>query len=77
MRIVNAHWQRRQMLLRRGLDMRRAGEVFASPRFTRAEDRHGYGKLRFVTMGWLEEPGRIYLDPARADQAHYQHEALP
>jgi len=37
----------------RGLDMRRAAEVFAGEHFTRADDRIDYGEPRFVTVGWL------------------------
>ena len=46
---------KRQLTLRdRGLDMRRADEVFAGPHFTRADDRKDYGEPRFITAGWLE-----------------------
>jgi uncharacterized DUF497 family protein len=39
----------------RGLDMRRAKEVFAGTHLTRPDDRHAYGESRFVTVGWLDE----------------------
>jgi uncharacterized protein len=55
MRITCDPAKRRQTLLERGLDMRRAGEAFAGPHFTRADDRHDYGEPRFVTVGWLDE----------------------
>ena len=45
-------WQ--QALQDRGLDMRRAKEVFAGVHFTRADDRLDYGEPRFVTVGWRE-----------------------
>jgi len=55
MRITCDPAKRKQTLLDRGLDMRRAGEVFAGPHFTRADDRYDYGEPRFVTVGWLDE----------------------
>lgn len=39
----------------RGLDMRRAKEVFAGLHFTRVDDREDYGELRFIRAGWLDE----------------------
>jgi len=47
-----AKWQR--TLTERGLDMRRAKEVFAGIHFTRADDRFDYGEPRFVTVGMLD-----------------------
>jgi hypothetical protein len=38
----------------RGLDMRRAKEVFAGFHFTRADDRRDYGEPRCITVGWLD-----------------------
>jgi uncharacterized DUF497 family protein len=44
-----------QLTLReRGLDMRRANEVFAGPHFTRVDDRKDYGEPRFMTAGRLD-----------------------
>jgi hypothetical protein len=45
--------KRLQTLHERGLDMRRAGEVFAGLHLTRADDRYDYGERRYVTAGWL------------------------
>ena len=45
-------WQR--TLADRGLDMRRAKEVFAGFHFTRVDDRFDYGEPRFVTVGMLD-----------------------
>ena len=45
-------WQR--TLAERGLDMRRAKEVFAGVHFTRADDRFDYGEPRFATVGMLD-----------------------
>jgi uncharacterized DUF497 family protein len=46
--------KRLQTLQERGLDMRRAGEVFAGLHLTRADDRYDYGERRYVTAGWLD-----------------------
>jgi uncharacterized DUF497 family protein len=46
--------KRLQTLQERGLDMRRAGEVFAGLHLTRADDRFEYGESRYVTAGWLD-----------------------
>ena len=48
----SSKWQR--TLAERGLDMRRAKEVFAGIHFTRADDRFDYGEPRFVTVGMLD-----------------------
>ncbi len=47
-----AKWRR--TLDERGLDMRRAKEVFAGVHFTRADDRFDYGEPRFATVGLLD-----------------------
>ena len=54
MRITCDPAKRRWTLQERGLDMRRAKEVFAGPHFTRADDRQDYGEPRFITAGWLD-----------------------
>jgi len=46
--------KRLQTLQERGLDMRRAGEVFAGLHLTRVDDRFEYGESRYVTAGWLD-----------------------
>lgn len=38
----------------RGLDKRRAKEVFAGLHLTRKDDRWDYGEPRYVTVGWLD-----------------------
>jgi len=45
-------WQR--TLQERGVDMRRAKEVFGGVHFTRADNRFDYGEPRYVTVGWLD-----------------------
>ncbi len=54
MRITCDPLKRQRTLAERGLDMRRAKEVFAGVHFTRAEDRIDYGEPRFVTVGMLD-----------------------
>ena len=54
MRITCDRMKRQHTLQERGLDMRRAKEVFAGVHFTRADDRFDYGEQRFVTVGWLD-----------------------
>lgn len=54
MRITCDPAKRLQTLQERGLDMRRAGEVFAGLHLTRADDRFDYGESRYVTAGWLD-----------------------
>jgi uncharacterized protein len=46
--------KRAKTLAERGLDFRRAGEVFATVHLTRGDDRRDYGEERFITAGWLD-----------------------
>ena len=54
MRITCDRAKRAETLRVRGLDMSRAGEVFAGTYFTRIDDRRDYGEPRYVTVGWLD-----------------------
>lgn len=54
MRITCDPAKRQQTLDERGLDMRRAKEVFAGLHLTRKDDRWDYGEPRYVTVGWLD-----------------------
>ena len=54
MRITCDAAKRQRTLLERGLDMRRAKEIFAGLHLTHADDRLDYGEPRFVTVGWLD-----------------------
>jgi uncharacterized DUF497 family protein len=54
MRITCDPAKRLHTLDSRGLDMRRAGEVFAGLHLTRPDDRIDYGEPRFITAGWLD-----------------------
>ena len=57
MRIACDPEKRQRTLQERGLDMRRAKEVFAGFHFIRADDRFDYGEPRFITVGWLDSNG--------------------
>lgn len=54
MRITCDPAKRQRTLAERGLDMRRAKEVFAGVHFTRVDDRFDYGEPRFATVGMLD-----------------------
>jgi len=47
--------KRAKTLEDRGLDFRRAQDVFEGTHLTRAGDREDYGEMRFVTAGLLDE----------------------
>ena len=55
MRITFNRAKREKTLVERGLDFRRAKEVFAGRHLTRIDDRRNYGELRFISAGKLEE----------------------
>ena len=59
MRITCNPHKREQILRERGLDLRRANEVFAGLHFTRRDDRRDYGEPRFISAGWLD--GRLVV----------------
>jgi uncharacterized DUF497 family protein len=54
MRITCDREKRLHTLQERGLEMRRAKEVFGGIHFTRADNRFDYGEPRYVTVGWLD-----------------------
>lgn len=54
MRITCNRAKREGTLRDRGLDMRRAKEIFAGLHLTRVDDRFDYGETRFITAGWLD-----------------------
>jgi uncharacterized DUF497 family protein len=62
--------KRDKALRERGLDFRRASEVFAGRVLTLEDDRHDYGETRFQTYGSLD--GRIVMVvwTPRADARH-------
>ena len=61
MRITCDSAKRQRTLDERGLDMRRAKEIFAGLHFTRVDDRFDYGEPRFVTVGWLDSSLVVFV----------------
>lgn len=59
MEVVFDPAKRARALAERGLDLSRAGEVFAGAHFTRADGRVDYGEPRYVTTGVLG--GRVVV----------------
>ena len=55
MRITFDCAKREKTLLERGLDFRRAKEVFAGVYLTRSDDRQDYGEQRYISAGKLDE----------------------
>jgi uncharacterized protein len=55
MRITFNRAKREKTLAERGLDFRRAKEVFGGVHLTRIDDRRDYGELRFISAGKLDE----------------------
>jgi hypothetical protein len=47
--------KRAATMLHRDVDFARASEVFAGLTFTREDERAGYGEVRLVTVGLLDE----------------------
>ncbi|MFN3835380.1 MAG: BrnT family toxin [Glycocaulis sp.] len=43
-----------RILRERGLDMGRAGEIFAGDTLTVEDDRYDYGETRYITIGFLD-----------------------
>ena len=61
MRITCDPVKRQLTLEERGLDMRRAKEIFAGIHFTRGDDRFDYGEPRYVTVGWLDSSLVVFV----------------
>lgn len=59
MRITFDRAKRDRTLKERGLDFRRAKEVFDGPHLTRPDERKDYGESRFISAGTLS--GRIVI----------------
>jgi uncharacterized DUF497 family protein len=54
MRITCDRAKREWTLRVRGIDMRRAKEIFAGLHLTRNDDRFDYGEPQFIAAGWLD-----------------------
>jgi uncharacterized DUF497 family protein len=77
MRITCDPAKRAQTWRDRGLEMRRAAEIFAGVHLTRVDDRFEYGEPRYVTVGWLDSRMVVFVwTPRGTAQTHNQHEAL-
>ena len=61
MRITCDPAKRQRTLQERGLDMRRAKEIFAGYHFTRVDDRFDNGEPRFTTVGWLDSKLVVFV----------------
>jgi len=59
--------KRATTLVQRGVDMARAGEVFAGPTLTVEDDRFDYGEARFITIGCLDERMVVLVWTPRSD----------
>lgn len=57
--------KRDKTLAERGLDFRRAAELFDGIHLTRADDRRDYGEQRFITAGRLDQRIVIIVWTAR------------
>jgi len=54
-RITFNRAKREKTLAERGLDFRRAKEVFAGTHLTRIDDRKDYGEARYISTGRLDD----------------------
>lgn len=57
--------KRRETLIRRGLDLARAGEVLEGRTLTVQDDRHDYGEERCITIGFLDQRMVVVVWTAR------------
>jgi uncharacterized DUF497 family protein len=57
-------------LRERGLDLRRAAEVFGGRVLTLEDARKDYGETRFQTYGWLDGRIVVVVWTQRADARH-------
>ena len=48
--------KRAETIEARGLDMARAADVFAGATLTVEDDRHDYGEVRYITIGFWTKP---------------------
>ena len=68
MRKVEFDEAKREATLRvRGLDMARAGDVFAGSTLTVEDDRRDYGERRLITVGFLDGAMVVVVWTPRGD----------
>ncbi len=59
--------KRAETIEARGLDMARAADVFAGATLTVEDDRHYYGEVRYITIGFLDEAMVVLVWTRRND----------
>ena len=59
--------KRAETIKARGLDMARAADVFAGATLTVEDDRHDYGEVRYITIGFLDEAMVVLVWTRRND----------
>ena len=59
--------KRRKTISVRGLDVRRAGDVFAGATLTAEDDRSEYGEIRYITVGFLGDAMVVLVWTPRND----------
>ncbi len=69
MRIEFDGVKRAETIKARGVDIARATDVFAGPTLTVEDDRHDYGEVRNITIGFLDDT-MVVLVWTRRDDAH-------
>jgi Uncharacterized protein conserved in bacteria len=62
--------KREWSLRERGLDFAEAGEVFAGVKLESPDERHDYGELRMVTVGYLRARMVIVCWTPRGEARH-------
>ncbi len=57
-------------LRERRLDFEDAADVFAGPTFDREDDRHDYGEVRIITVGFLRSRMVVVVWTPRGNDRH-------
>ena len=69
MRIEFDGAKRLETITTQGLDMARAADVFAGATLTVEDDRHDYGEVRYITIGFLDDT-MVVIVWTRRNDAH-------
>ena len=67
MRIEFDEAKRAETIKARGLDIARAADVLAGATLTVADDRHDYGEVRFIAIGFLDDAMVVLVWTPRDD----------
>ena len=67
MRIEFDEAKRAETIKARGLDIARAADVLAGATLTVEDDRHNYGEVRFITIGFLDDAMVVLVWTPRGD----------